>query len=231
MESQNIERLLRRTALLAKVPSWFDKQSCVLSECGKPDKRTVNVTFNCNCKGGKRTTQPVYVGARTCTVSMGERIVEVLHDKHARHWHTHEAPEPEDPGAVAAAEVVRLKNAVIAGKRKASVLSKALNGAEKKVKAAAPVMAAAKESQRLSTKGSKRRREIDSACTDKFDRANKSTAMTAADTGAELTSARRLRVGDVLSSVNVAVVSPLLLLQSLVPAIPPVSMHCTHQCR
>ena len=44
----------------------------VLSECGKPDKRTVNVTFNCNCKGGKRTTQPVYVGARTCTVSVGE---------------------------------------------------------------------------------------------------------------------------------------------------------------
>ena len=65
MESQNIERLLRRTALLAKVPSWFDKQSCVLSECGKPDKRTVNVTFNCNCKGGKGTTQPIYVGART----------------------------------------------------------------------------------------------------------------------------------------------------------------------
>ena len=120
---------------------------------------------------------------------------------------------------------------MIAEKRKASVLSKALNGTEKKVKAAAPVMAAAKESQRLSTKGSKRGREIDSACTDKFDRANKSTAMTAADTGAELTSARRLRVVDVLSSVNVAVVFPLLLLQqSLVPAMPPVSMHCTHQC-
>ena len=117
-----------------------------------------------------------------------------------------------------------------AEKRKASVLSNALTGAEKKVKAAAPVVAAAKESQRLSAKVSKRRREIDSASTDKFDRANKSAAMTAATTCVELTSARRLRIVDVLSSVNVAVVSPLLLLQSLVPAIPPVSMHCTHQC-
>jgi hypothetical protein len=157
---------------------------------------------------------------------MAERICEVLVDKRGHHWHTHEAPEPEDP----AAEVVRLKNAVTAEKRKASALAKALTGAEKKVKAAAPVVADARNSQRQSTSGSKRRREIDSACTDKFDRANKSTAMTAADTGAELASVRRLRVVDVLSSVNVAVVSPLLLLQSLVPAMPPVSMHCTHQC-
>ena len=63
-----------------------------------------------------------------------------------------------------------------------------------------------------SVNGSKRCREIDPTCTDKFDRANKSTAMTAADTGAELASVRRLRVVDVLSSVNVAFVSPLLLL-------------------
>ena len=124
---------------------------------------------------------------------MAERICEVLQDKHGNHWHSHEAPEPEGPVAVAAAEVVRLKNAVTAEKRKASVLSKALNGAQKKVKAAAPVVAAAKELQRHSTKRSNRRTEIDSACSDKFDRANKSTAMTAADTGAELTSARRLR--------------------------------------
>ena len=91
---------------------------------------------------------------------MAERICEVLVDKRGHHWHTHEAPEPEDP----AAEVVRLKNAVTAEKRKASALAKALTGAEKTVKAAAPVMAAAKESQRQSTNGSKRRVQGDRLC-------------------------------------------------------------------
>ena len=44
---------------------------------------------------------------------MGEKISEVLHDRRASHWHTLEAQEPEDLVAVATAEVVRLKTAVI----------------------------------------------------------------------------------------------------------------------
>ena len=76
--------MLRRSALLAMVPSWLDKRTCTIGEIGKVNKRTVNVTFDCKCNDGKRTTQPVYVGARTCTESMAEMIVEVLHDKYSR---------------------------------------------------------------------------------------------------------------------------------------------------
>ena len=117
---QDIGAVMRKTALLAMVPSWFDKKTCHLGESvsKKTGGLTINVTFNCNCNEGRRKTQLVYVGKRTCTRSMAERISKVLREKHGHHWHTHEAPEPEDPVTAAAAQVDKLKNSLTAHKRK-----------------------------------------------------------------------------------------------------------------
>jgi hypothetical protein len=167
-DSQNIARMLRRSALLAMAPSWLDKRTCEIGETGRVNKRTVNVTFDCRCNDGKRTTQPVYVGARTCTKSMAGRISEVLHDKHAHHWHTHEAPEPEDLVAAAAAKVARLKNAVTTEKRKSAVLSKALTGAVRQVQAAVPAVKAQAEHKRQDSRAIKRRKPVDPKNTETF---------------------------------------------------------------
>ena len=59
-DSQNIARMLRRSALLEMAPSWLDKRTCMIGETVKLNKRIVNVTFDCKCDDGKRTTHPVY---------------------------------------------------------------------------------------------------------------------------------------------------------------------------
>ena len=165
---EDIGTLMRRSALLAMVPSWFNKKTCVLSEYGQKNKRSVNVTFDCTCKKSKRTTQSVYLGSRTCTRSMAERICEVLQEKHGHHWHSHEAPAPEDAVAAAATEVVRLKNAVVTEKRKSSVISKALTGAERQVQAAAPAVKAQAEHKRQDSRATKRRKPVDPKNTETF---------------------------------------------------------------
>ena len=76
---------------------------------------------------------------------------------HVHHWHSHEAPEPQDAVAAATAQVARLEDQVKSEKRKASILQQEVNVTEPKVEAVAPVVAAAKQKKRQDTSSAKRR--------------------------------------------------------------------------
>ena len=119
----------RKKALLSKTPSWLDRDACILG------KRTCNIdlAFHCQCNDTCKVQHTVYLGKKKLNAAaIAEKVAGKVQERHGRHNHTHEAPEPE-PQQTAQ----HLRNTVTAQKRKLTQVEGDLKGADKKVAKAA----------------------------------------------------------------------------------------------
>ena len=125
----------RKRALLAKMPSWLDRESCSVKR--KNDKN-FNVSFFCPCQP-QRVPMTIYTGVLKDEGDIAIRLAEKVQDRHDCHNHTHEAPEK--PPATPTTREQQLSNEVKSIKRKLAVAQSDQRALDQKVAKAAVVQA------------------------------------------------------------------------------------------